>query len=284
MLASGCGSNKDPFANTADGSVSQQADASTTTGADAGTSADAGTLACAPAPTRLVVLGDSITACSTIGGINGAGCSPHIFHGYVDSNYASGVAYQNYAVGGAVTKDVPDNQLDNIPTGQAGHVLVLIYIGGNDLQPYIFISDDAAQSRFDTEMPDILAQWQRIFDFFDDSQAFPDGVTIMMNSQYDPFDDCTAAPYNLSPLKIQLLGQFNADLRQLADSHDNVVFTDQHTPYLGHGHHYNVAECPYYIPNAEPWMEDLIHPNAAGHANLATQWAKTADRMYRDSQ
>lgn len=283
-VAGGCGSDGDPFANGADGAVNQSADAAVNQSADAGTAADAGTLACAPKPTRLVVLGDSITACSTIGGVNGAGCSPRIFHEYLDGTYASGLAYQNHAVGGAVTEDVPDRQLGTIATGEPGHVLVLIYIGGNDLQPYIFISDSAAQSRFDSDMPRITSEWQQIFDFFDDTTAFPDGVTIMMNNQYNPFDDCTASPYNLSPLKIDLLGQFNTNLRALADARANVVFTDQHTPYLGHGHHYDVPECPYYDPNAEPWMADLIHPNEAGHANLAEQWADTADRMYRDCE
>ncbi len=285
LVFSACGSNEDPFGNQtgADGAVVSTPDASGPA-ADAAPSIDAGSLSCAPKPTRLVVLGDSITACSTIGGINGDGCSPKIFHSYLDGSHAAGLDYQNHAVGGAVTDDVPNRQLDRIATGQPGHVLVLIYIGGNDLQPYIFISDGAAESRFETDMPRILNEWTRILDFFDDQTKFPDGVTVMMNTQYNPFDDCTASPYNLSAYKIDLLGQFNNNLRTVADARDNVVLTDQHSPYLGHGHHYNVDSCPHYASGAESWMADLIHPNRAGHANLAAQWADTADRMYQDCQ
>jgi hypothetical protein len=50
------------------------------------------------------------------------------------------------------------------------------------------------------------------------------------------------------------------------------VLTDQDGPFLGHGHHYDVASCPHYKADQAPWMDDLIHPNAAGHENLFQQW------------
>jgi lysophospholipase L1-like esterase len=292
LVAAGCGSDGDPFADDTGGGADASAPGGGGGGAadaapgapDAAPEVDAAPLSCATLPDRLVVLGDSITACSNVGGKMGTACGPRLLHDYLASDYRPAISYENLAVPGAVTSDVPDNQLGTIDTGAQGHLLVLIYIGGNDLQPYIFISDGAAQSRFDREMPEILDDWDQLLDFFDDTTRFPDGVTVMMNTQYNPFDDCTASPYNLSQLKTQLLHQFNDNLAELAASRDNVVITDQHASYLGHGHHYDDEACPHYMAGAEPWMDDLIHPNEAGHRHLADEWAATADRLYRDCQ
>ncbi len=287
LLAPACGNSDPPFTEeTPDASSTNDTpDAAPTGGpADAYVVTDAGPFACTAAPTRMIILGDSIAACSGVGGKEDATCGPKLAHGYIESNYATGIKYSNLAVPGAITADVPANQLDTVPTGVAGHVLVLIYAGGNDLQPNIFASDATAVDNFSRDMPAMLVAWGKIFDFFNDTSKFPDGATIMMNTQYNPFDDCTASPYNLSATKIDLLWQFNAQLSQLAAAHENAIITDQHKPYLGHGHHYGVVACPYYQENSASWMADLIHPNVAGHANLAEQWNKTADAIFRDCQ
>ena len=290
LMLIACSDNSDPFADDPDradgGSGGSGADAAGGGGGivDAASRPDAEPLDCAPAPSRLVVLGDSIAACSGVGGKTGANCSARKYHDHLEARFGSTIAYQNLSVPGAVTAGVVNDQLATIDDGEPGHVVVLIYIGGNDLQPYIFISDQAAQNRFDSDMPRILGHWDTILDYFDDSERFPDGVTVMMNTQYNPFDDCTASPYNLSALNIDLLHQFNDNLKTLADARANVVITDQHASYLGHGHHYNVTSCPHYQPGLASWMADLIHPNVAGHAHLADEWQATADRMYSACQ
>jgi lysophospholipase L1-like esterase len=282
LVAGGCGQDSDPFAD--DDGLDPGADARPGPRADAGPTgggADAGLLACAPPPARLVVLGDSINACTGVGGKDAAACGPRIFHDALAAGYAPGVTYENLAVPGAVAADVSESQLGTVPQGP-GHVLLLVYIGGNDLQPYIFVSDAEALQRFETDMPMIAARFGEYYDYFADTSRFPDGFTLIMNTQYNPFDDCTAPPYNLSATKIDLLGQYNGELTRIAGLHGNVVITEQHAPYLGHGHHYNVTSCPYYMAGATNWMGDLIHPNVAGHANLAKEWNATADRLYRD--
>jgi lysophospholipase L1-like esterase len=163
-------------------------------------------------------------------------------------------------------------------------VLVLIYVGGNDMQKYLTQADAAAAAGLRGDLPSIAEDWRTVFAYFNESANFPDGATIIMNNQYNPFDDCTASPYNLSAAKSELLGEFNVMLAGLADELDNVTITDQYTSYLGHGHHYNVASCPHYQPGLEPFMNDLIHPNAAGHANLAAQWTLVADELYGNCQ
>jgi len=281
-MVAACGGSDAPFEEVPDANVVTNApDAAPGPVADAG---NAGPFQCTATPTRMIVLGDSIAACSGVGGKDAATCGPKLAHTYIESNYASGITYENHSVPGAVTADVPSGQLPQVTTGSAGHVVVLIFIGGNDLQPNIFASDADAVSNFGRDMPAMLTEWGKIFDFFNDTANFPDGATVLMNTQYNPFDDCTASPYNLSATKIDLLQRYNAEVVQLANSRANAVVTDQHKPYLGHGHHYGVLACPHYDADAVGWMADLIHPNAAGHANLAVQWEGTADAVFRDCQ
>jgi hypothetical protein len=284
IASAACGGSDNPYDPPADADTDVDTDSDTDTGTgtgtETGTGSDTGGPGCYPTPSRLVVVGDSINACSNVGGRDGASCGPNVFHGTLSSSWAPGVTYENHAVGGAVTEDVPNEQLPDVETGVAGHVLALVFIGGNDLQPYIFITDSAAETRFESDMPRLLGEWDRIFAFFEDAAAFPDGVTMIMNTQYNPFDDCTAAPYYLSETKIRLLNEYNAELTRLAGERDWVEITDQHAAFLGHGHHYQVDTCPYFIEGADGWMDDLIHPNEVGHGHLAAEWQRTADGMY----
>ncbi len=288
LVVPACGGSDNPYDpstdadSDTDGDTDSDTDVDTDADTDTGTGSgtDTGGASCYPTPSRLVVVGDSINACSNVGGRDSANCGPNIFHGTLESSWAPAVTYENHAVGGAVTEDVPNEQLPDVETGQSGHVLALVFIGGNDLQPYIFITDESAETRFQTDMPRLLGEWDRIFAFYDDPSAFPDGVTMIMNTQYNPFDDCTAAPYYLSETKIRLLNEYNVEIRRLADERDWVEITDQHAAFLGHGHHYDVDSCPYYLEGADGWMGDLIHPNAVGHGHLAEEWQRTADAMY----
>jgi len=230
-------------------------------------------------PNRLVVLGDSIAACSNLGGKDDPACSAKMLAGYLQMKFAPDLRYDNQAMGGAVTTDVPASQLATV-AGGPGHVLVLVYVGGNDLARQLLSPDATATSALQAETPAITAAWDQTFAYFEDRSRFPDGATMIMSTQYDPFDDCTAAPYFLSTTKIELLHTFNGTLQDIA-SRKGAELTDQFTPFLGHGHHYNVATCPHYQAGAEPWMGDLIHPNPAGHADLFAQWQKIVDRLYQ---
>ena len=287
-----CSENRSPFAGGGGGgarsrdatATSSTADSgqsgvdSGITGGDTGTNAgDTGTTAGnACSPTRFIVLGDSITACTGVGGKDGVRCSPNVLHQYIESTYAPGLTYENYSVEGAVTADVPTRQLPNV-NGGPGHAIVLIYIGGNDLAQYIFVSDSQAQTEYNRLQPEILMHWASVKAFFNDSARFPDGVTFMMNTQYSPFDDCTAPPYNLSATKTSLLHMFNTEIARVASETPNARLTNQHMPFLGHGHHYSVASCASYTAGSDYWMSDLIHPNALGHANFVTLWKQLID-------
>jgi lysophospholipase L1-like esterase len=241
-----------------------------------------GGLLCQATPARMVVLGDSIASCYGVGDASGADCGYNQFHGYLAGHYADGVTYENDAVPGAVAQDVPD-QMTGV-AGGPGHVLVVVQVGGNNLAPYMFQSDQQAEQGYGHELPLVQGAWEQLFTYFDDASKFPEGATIFVSNQYDPFDDCTAAPYNLSAKKIELLHAYNDAIAAIADAHDNAVLVDQFTSFLGHGHHFDVAACPYYMAGAEGWMNDLIHPNAAGHAHLAEVLDGVADQVYGDCQ
>ena len=240
--------------------------------------ASGGPLPGAPRPTRLVVLGDSIAACSNIGSKQDPGCSPYKLYQHVKASYAPALVYENLAIGGADTQDVPGRETGQIAAAP-GHALVLIYVGGNDLRRYLLADDAAAENGYRMTLPQVQEAWKKTFAALADRTKFPDGVTVLMNNQYNPFDGCSAFPYFLSSKKHQLLASYNMELAAIATA-NGALLTDQHTPYLGHGHHYNVRSCPHYQAGAAPFMGDLIHPNRAGHENLFQQWKKLVDRLY----
>jgi len=272
----GC-SNKDPFSGGADAPGGGGGDGGP---GDSGSGIDAPPRQCSPKPKRVVVLGDSITACSVIGGPQNADCVSKKLSDYVIAQYGA-TSYENHAVGGAKMADIP-SQLDAIQPA-AGPALVVMYIGGNDLSPFIFQSDAQAMQAWTMIEPQLVSTYDGVFAKLANTTTFPEGAVLLMNTQYNPFDDCTASPYNLSATKIGILHMFNDKVKSIADSHGaKAIVVDQHGPFLGHGHHYNVASCPFYKAGAAAWMQDTIHANPAGNVDLAAVMEAGTDRLYRD--
>lgn len=261
--------------STSDGGTEGSTSDGTTDGGD--TTTGEPPAGCQPTPTRMVILGDSIVACAGVGGKDSNDCAPKILNDHFAQNHGP-LTYENLSVGGAVTTDIPQYQLPDIEVGIPGHVVVMIYIGGNDLAGYIFQSDQAALDGWNnTTGPAVAAAWEEILAFLGDPANFPDGVTLLMNTQYNPFDDCTAPPYFVSQTKIDLLHAHNQALTDRAHSQPWGFIADQHPSYLGHGHYVNDASCPYYDESFEGWMGDLIHPNAVGHHHLADVMIEVAE-------
>ena len=282
VALTGCGETTEPRAK--DQRNYENGDAGTTTAQDAGTP-DAGesqNTACKP--DRLVFLGDSIPGCTGVGGKEGPQCGPKVLFNYVKENINPDVTYENLAVPGAVTEDVATEQIFEITEGSES-VLVILYAGGNDLQPYIFASDDRANSAFAALQPEVEGHWRDTFAHLNDQEKFSGRMEMIINKQFNPFDDCTASPYNVTPRKSELLRDFNNVVSDLADEEENVHVADQYTPFLGHGHHYRVQSCPNYVADSEYWMVgglDLVHPNGLGHASIANVWQNLVDEIYKD--
>jgi hypothetical protein len=287
VLVCSCGDTDNPFG---DAGITKPDSGEADTGVEDSGEVDTGTeemdagnnTGCAPAPARMVVLGDSIMACVGAGGKQADTCGVKALHTQLTAMFPD-LTYENNSVGGAVTADVAEQQINTVQGGP-GHVLLLIYIGGNDLAQYIFVSDQEAQAGYDNDIPVLLLHWQSIFTYFADETRFPDGVTLIMNTQYNPFDDCTAPPYNLSQLKTMLLHDFNMELTSLAGANPHTFIADQFTTFLGHGHHNTVTTCPHYMAGFDNWMADLIHANELGHANFVVEWTKITDQIYVDCQ
>ncbi len=237
--------------------------------------------ACAAPPSRVIVVGDSIMACAVIGGPQGAGCVSKQLAEYVIETHAPGASYENFAVDGAKLEDLR-GQIARIPAG-TGPILLVVYMGGNDLAPYIFQSDESALAGWAQVSPTLTAVWTETFETLASDDRFADGVTVLMNTQYNPFDDCTAPPYSVSATKNGIVRMYNDELGTIAArAGDTAMLVHQFEPFLGHGHHSTVATCPHYQDGATPYMEDLIHANAAGNVALASVMKSGTDRLYRD--
>ncbi len=276
LFLAACSSDKDPFAGGADAPPREDGGVL----GDGSMTADAAPRMCAAKPSRVVVLGDSITACSVIGGPNTADCVSKKVADYVMAQHGA-TTYQNHAVGGAKLSGIA-SQLSAIQPAP-GPALVIIYIGGNDLSPFIFQSDQQAMAGYQMIEPMLVSVYASVFAKLKDTAIFPDGAVLMTNTQYNPFDDCTASPYNLSATKTGLLHKFNDKVKAIADAEGaGAIVVDQHGPYLGHGHHYNVTMCPHYMSGKTPWMQDTIHANVAGNVGLAAVMNGGVDRLYRD--
>ena len=209
------------------------------TQADAGLFDAAPTHSCVAAPKRIVILGDSITACSVIGGPMAADCVSKQFSDYVIAHYGTGATYENYAVGGAQINDIA-GQLAGVPATQ-GPTLVMFFIGGNDLTPYLTQSDAAAMTGWTgTVEPMMQAMYDATFATLADTSKFPGGATLLMNTQYNPFDDCTArALQHQRGQERDPPRRSTTTIKTIAGAHGaSAIVVDQHAPFLGHGHHY----------------------------------------------
>ncbi|MEM6292164.1 MAG: SGNH/GDSL hydrolase family protein [Myxococcota bacterium] len=268
---------------TNDGGETSDGDSGSTTDDTSETTAGE---VCGEVPTRMMFFGDSLYACfGQDDTINGMGCSARLAHEYLEATYAPGVTYENLAISGAVTQDVVDQQMPGASVGQPGHTLVVIWIGGNDISGLLLSPDDQAEDTYRNDLqPALDMLWTRMLAWVDDPANFPDGATLVINTQFNPFDDCTAEPYGfMSPLKTQLLGEYNDILRERVAERENTYLADQYPVFLGHGHHFGTAECPNYTEGNDYWMiggTDLVHPNTLGHVSIAGTLNGTLDEIY----
>jgi hypothetical protein len=238
-----------------------------------------GGIGCKTAPARYVVLGHSVAHCFAVGGVDSETCSLRATYTYMATKFP-GLTYENLAVDGALITDVANKQLQTVKPGP-GHLFVNLYIGGNDLAAHLYEDDATASNSWAKLKPQATTDYETILSYFDDKTKFPDGATILVNSQYNPFDECQAGIYSfVSVTKQGFITQFNELLLEATSKHANSAVVDQYTTFLGHGHNYNQSKCPKYIPNADYWMSDMIHPNDKGHADLLINMKNAVDSIY----
>jgi lysophospholipase L1-like esterase len=214
-------------------------------------------------------------------------CSIKSTETYVAGKYP-GLAYENYAVNGALIADVVNTQLSKV-AGSSGFVFVNLFIGGNDLAAHLYEPDATAMQSWANLQPAATMNMNTIFSYFEDTTKFPGGAVILVNSQYNPFDDCVTFTNSFATTyKQTVIQQFNALLVTIAAGHKSAYVVDQYGAVLGHGDNYNQAmsnaspstACPYYMAGNASWMADLIHPNAQGHVPLGQHMTAAVDAVF----
>lgn len=273
-------------ASTSGVGESESSGEESSTGAGEVTGDPSGGEVCGDVPTRMMFFGDSLFACFGQDGKSEAEtCSARLSHEYLAETYAPGVTYENLAVSGAVTRDVVNQQLPGAPVGMRGHTLVVVWVGGNDISPLLLQSDAAAEAAYRDDLaPEFEMLWDNIEAWVDDPANFPDGATLVINTQFNPFDDCSADPFAfMSPLKTELLAEYNDTLRARVAARPNTYLSDQYPVFLGHGHHFDTEACPNFDADAGYWMlggADLVHPNGLGHVSIAGTLNGALDGIY----
>lgn len=319
--SAGCGSSDaSPFASSDSGAQSSSGSGSTSGGSSSGSSSGStgssgssggsssssgggvtgdgggaadgstgsGAIACGTTPTRYIVLGHSVAHCYAVGGTMSETCSLKSTETYLAGKFP-GLAYENYAVDGALIADVANTQLPMV-AGSAGNVFVNIFIGGNDLAAHLYEPDAIAMQSWTNLQPAAIQNMNTILSYFEDKTKFPGGATILVNSQYNPFDECVTATNSFATAyKQSIIKQFNALLVTIAEGHKSAMVVDQYGDVLGHGDNYNdatsnaspPAACPYYMSGNASWMANLIHPNDLGHAPLAKNMIAAVDAVFK---
>lgn len=222
-----------------------------------------GSLTCAPAASQAFVFGDSISACYNV---SESECGVGVLEDHLD-----GVPLENAAVSGSVTADVVD-QIAGV-TPSSGPALVLIQVLGNDLTPFIALSNEEAETQILAVQEQLQKTWEEgIYPALD--KQFPDGYSLILSLQYKPLE-CS-----LGDVKEQLIVETNNLLISIAASHsDTTIVANSYPGFLGHANGFDNMDCPSYSPSNVGWMSDIIHPNELGHSYLGALWSEAADYL-----
>jgi lysophospholipase L1-like esterase len=239
---------------------------------------------------RIIVLGDSIstgTGASTPGlsyfgllGKNDAAWTAELKTSF-SARYGHDVDLVNVAVNGATTGSMAQHQLDALGAAlggpAAGHSIVVLTIGGNDLQSAI---TDAFLGGTD----DALANLRTTVTYLQDKAKFPDGTSIYLATVYDPSDGEGHAQgcflNQTLPTFVTALDTWRTKYIALGTELGFSV-VDSLGHFHGHGHNFDHTANPYYqASDATGWFSDCVHPNDRGHDELRRLFFEAVDCSY----
>jgi len=238
-------------------------------------------------PERLIYLGDSIT--------RGDGASPSSqkYTALLESNadnawpdhtdmdleslFPSITEVLDLSKGGATTSSMLNSQLptlnNQINGSASGETIVVMTIGGNDMQaaiPTVLFGGDA---KADEEIAEVIENFNIIADFFDDPDRFPDGVFVYLANVYEPTDDEGYWASCFLGLDISSamdnLADANDAIREFAQDR-GIAMIDMSGHFKGHGFYYDDPANPNFDEADQSlWFaNDCIHPNNRGHHEL----------------
>ena len=240
-------------------------------------------------PKRVIFLGDSITAGAGASNddedyasllVNNTNAWPE-WNGIDLSTRFPEIEVVDVSEGGAWTGTLLNRQLEyleeRLELPIEGETLVVITVGGNDLQSVLL-----DPSGVDERLEKTVDNWRQIAEYFLDEQRFPDGSTLLMANVYEPtdavgqVDDCFYG-LNISIL-LPSLHSANTQLRELAESLGFSAL-DMRGTFLGHGFNHSDPSSPhYYEEDPTLWLANgCTHPNPRGHHEIRALFWRAID-------
>jgi lysophospholipase L1-like esterase len=250
--------------------------------------------------TRLIVMGDSISAGYGATQPNGGGEYPYLPLAYfslliqnvnevwpTEANTTltalfggANITTVSVAHPGDTTANIANDQLTNltgmIGSSVSGHSIVVITIGGNDM---VALANDMSSSDIDNTLNNMISNIRTAINYLQDSTRFPDGTSIYLANVYDPSDSSGVLPYscffpgfsgsiNNQPLETGLQtasARYQALAQQLG-----FAVIDDFGAFHGHGLTADMTSDPNYDASCPvDWFyTDCIHPTNAGHNAL----------------
>jgi lysophospholipase L1-like esterase len=186
------------------------------------------------------------------------------------------------ADGGDTTAELRNAQIgfvrDRLGVPVRGHSIVVITIGGNDLQSAILFRQDPVGKLLD----DAITNLRAVVTALQDPTDFPDGTSVYLMNVYDPsdgvaqIDDCffgMALPQFVSALDVWFTRYVELGTEL------GFAVIDAHGRFHGHGFYFDDPENPFYDA-ADPthWFDDCIHPNDRGHHEIRRLFFEAIDR------
>lgn len=247
------------------------------------------------AAARLIVLGDSIST--------GTGASDRATLSYfallrqnddttwadlaaidLESKLGTAPELVNLAVGGATTSSMVRTQIpalhSRFPAPVVGHSIVVITIGGNDLQGAIVGGNPTG-----APLTTAIANLRTTIEALQDPVTFPDGTSIYVMDVYDPSDGTgriSGCFFGLTLTEfIPALDVWREQYIALGTELGFAV-VDALGHFHGHGKNFAQTDGPYYDA-ADPtgWFYDCIHPNDLGHNQVRRLFFEAIDGTYR---
>ncbi len=164
--------------------------------------------------------------------------------------------------------------------------LVIFTMGGNDIFNW---ADNSLEGQAAMDASEKAAQYlEDVVAFFKEPGRFPNGIHVIYGNPYEYTDatgdtgSCTAsAVVGLQGNQMQLapaVTHFTERYLEIAVKYQaDMIFMLEN--FCGHGfHHQDTASQCYRGPGAELWFDfTCIHPNDAGHAELARMFQAVVD-------
>lgn len=234
------------------------------------------------APTRVVFLGDSITAgygttdpslaYTALLQENNADAWPGYDDQTIPSLFPTVTEWVDVSRGGATTDTEANEQLSQLGRKLtypvSGPTIAITTIGGNDMTALLMAGDQR-----DAQMDAVQENLATIASYFQDATQFPDGAFLYLANVYDPSDGVGQVDgcfYGLD-LSTVMDAMYETNDRTRALAQDmGFAALDMNGHFHGHGFYYDDAQNEYYDA-ADPslWFyTDCIHPDDRGHHEI----------------